>query len=167
MASAASSPAAGLSDADSGAALGFAEATSDLQIFKDRRSEDPSASIRECFPPEDFMSEERVVKALHRLRTLYMEPDDLNPCRVFRMRDDPLLFASLEGASVQDLEDAEAAAGYFALPRHLSCKVSQQLASVRLVAANSGETETASEGFLDRLLADEALKPLVDASICR
>jgi hypothetical protein len=164
MASAASSPAAGMSDADSGASLGFAEANSDLQIFKDRRSEDHTASIRECFPPQDFMSEERVLKALHRLRALHMEPVGLNPCRVFRIREKALLFASLAGASVQDLEDAEAVADYFALPKQLSVKVSQQLACHALIESSGGGT-SAPTPFFDQLSSVAALQPLVQAGL--
>jgi hypothetical protein len=150
--------AAELTTAQAGEALTFAEAHSKLQIFLDNREDDPTYSIKGCFPPADSLSEARALKALYLLSRLNLDPEPEDKFAIFKIREKVVLFPSLAGATTRQLEDAKMMADYLHLPVRLVERVAAYLAILTL-------TEDLREGLAERLLEQADLQGLVQGGL--
>jgi hypothetical protein len=116
------------------AALKFAEAHS--QLFKSHREDDPSSDIISCFPPEDHLPRATALDAIVTLHSLHKEltdPAQVDPFRIFRVRD-RALWRSLENSRTQQLEAMATIADYLGLPKALSQAIEDDRAVIYAVA---------------------------------
>lgn len=136
------------------ATLDFIETRSQWQVWLDAKAADPAARLID-----------HAIKLLGVLRRLNGDLSDtsLSPCRIFRARQQPLLFPSLITCIGPDIEVVKHLCDYLILPKELSRACRQQLAVYALLAAES-EPHPEGETFVDRLSKDEDLKVMVDAA---